>query len=61
LGTILNSDPIGKIIINEHKILEGFLLALFNDKVQKHDINYVLENEDCVNNGSSIVNRRNQS
>ena len=44
LGTILNNDPIGKIIISEHKILEGFLLALFNDKVQKHDINYVLEN-----------------
>jgi uncharacterized protein YutD len=44
LGTILNSDPVGKIIISKHKKLEGFLLALFNDKVQKHDINYVLEN-----------------
>lgn len=44
LGTILNNDPIGKIIVSEHKIFEGFLLVLFNDKVQKHDINYVLQN-----------------
>jgi hypothetical protein len=44
LGTILNDDPIGKIIINEHNILEGLLLALFNVKVQKHDIEYVLAN-----------------
>jgi hypothetical protein len=44
LGTILNSDPVCKIIISKNKKLEGFLLALFNDKVQKNDINYVLEN-----------------
>ena len=46
LGTILNQDRngIGPSIISEHKSFQGYSLALFNERIQRHDINYVLNN-----------------
>ncbi|CAF0898623.1 unnamed protein product [Adineta steineri] len=48
IGTILNQDSmgIGQHIIREHKIFEGYSTSLFNEKTQRHDINYVLANLD---------------
>ena len=45
LGTILNHDQsgFGRMIISEHKIFQGFSLSLFNQKINRHGIKYVLE------------------
>ncbi|CAF3338635.1 unnamed protein product, partial [Rotaria sp. Silwood2] len=44
LGTILNQDQsgFGRMIISEHKIFQGFSLSLFNQKINRHGIDYVL-------------------
>ena len=54
LGTFLSIDPIGKLVIEEHKIFEGYQIAMFNGKVQKHDIEYVLANTSDPIEGASI-------
>jgi hypothetical protein len=43
LGLLLNKDPIGTILLSEHKIFEGFTLALFNSNASKHGIEHVLK------------------
>ncbi|CAM2727660.1 unnamed protein product [Rotaria socialis] len=46
LGTILNQDRdgLGQSIVSEHKLFQGFSLALFNEKAKRHNIDYVLDN-----------------
>ncbi|CAF0828795.1 unnamed protein product [Adineta steineri] len=46
LGTILNLDKtgIGQSIISEHKAFEGYARSIFNEKTQRHGIDYVLSN-----------------
>ncbi|CAF0744473.1 unnamed protein product [Adineta steineri] len=46
LGTILNLDKtgIGQSIISEHKAFEGYARSIFNEKTQRHGIDYVLDN-----------------
>ena len=46
LGAILSKDAngVGPSIIVEHNAFQGYALSLFNEKTQKHGINYVLEN-----------------
>lgn len=48
LGTLLDQEKngVGQSIIIEHKAFQGFALSLFNEKIHKHDINYVLRNID---------------
>lgn len=45
LCVLLNQDPkgIGQTIVSEHKVFQGYSLSLFNEKVQRHDIKYVLD------------------
>ncbi|KAL4445288.1 hypothetical protein ABPG74_022101 [Tetrahymena malaccensis] len=44
LTAILEQEPdgIGQIILSEHNIFKGQKISIFNQKTQKHDINYVL-------------------
>jgi hypothetical protein len=35
---------VGKVILSEHKAFEGYNLSMFNEKIKKHDIDYVLQN-----------------
>ncbi|CAF4640605.1 unnamed protein product [Rotaria socialis] len=60
LGTILNQDTmgIGQYIIGEHKIFEGYSTSIFNEKTQKHDINYVLDNLDGDLIDSKLLRKR---
>ncbi|CAF1394740.1 unnamed protein product [Adineta steineri] len=46
LGNYLNQDEtgIGQSIVAEHKAFQGLSLSLFNEKTQKHGIEYVLNN-----------------
>ena len=46
LGALLNQDEagVGQRIVAEHKAFQGFSLSLFNEKTQKHGIDYVLKN-----------------
>jgi hypothetical protein len=48
LGSILNSEPsgIGQIILAEHKCFVGYAVHLFNQKTQRHGIDYVIANID---------------
>ncbi|CAF2919583.1 unnamed protein product [Rotaria sp. Silwood2] len=52
LGAILIQDLscVTQSIIAEHKAFQGYALSLFNEKIQKHDIDHVLENlrSDCI-------------
>ncbi|CAF2540249.1 unnamed protein product [Rotaria sp. Silwood2] len=45
LGILLNKDEtgIGQSIVAEHKAFQGYSLCLFNEKIQRHEIDYVLE------------------
>ena len=45
LGTILNIDKegIGQTIISEHKAFQGFSISIFNEKIQRHKIDYVID------------------
>ncbi|CAF2542951.1 unnamed protein product [Rotaria sp. Silwood2] len=56
LAALLNQDSsgIGQSIISEHKLFQGYSLSLFNEKVRRHGIQYVLENL----KGDSIDNQR---
>jgi hypothetical protein len=51
LGTILNAEVtgIGQIILAEHKCFIGYSVHLFNEKTQRHGIDYVLANIDGDN------------
>ena len=42
LAVYLGKDRIGKIILSEHKIFEGYMLSLWHQKVQSQNIDYVL-------------------
>lgn len=60
LGTVLNQDRdgLGQSIVSEHKLFQGFSLSLFNEKVKKHDINYVLNNLKGTNINTTKLRRR---
>ncbi|KAL4496937.1 hypothetical protein ABPG72_002093 [Tetrahymena utriculariae] len=51
LTAILENEPdgIGQIILSEHNIFKGQTISMFNQKTQKHDINYVLQHIDGDN------------
>ncbi|CAF4456988.1 unnamed protein product [Rotaria sp. Silwood2] len=46
LSAIVNQDAsgIGQSFIAEHKAFQGYSLSLFNEKTQRHDIDYILKN-----------------
>jgi len=44
LAQSLKTDPIGSLIVSEHKCFEAFHRSLFNRKTLSQDIKYVLEN-----------------
>ncbi|CAF4908972.1 unnamed protein product, partial [Rotaria sp. Silwood1] len=46
LGIILNQEEtgIGQSIVADHTAFQGYSLSLFNEKTQKHGIDYVLDN-----------------
>lgn len=52
VGILLNQDEngVGQSIVGEHTIFQGYALSLFNEKTQKHKIDYILQNL----NGDSI-------
>lgn len=42
LGLLLKSDPVGSVIMSDHKVFESFHRSLFNRKTLSQDIEYVL-------------------
>lgn len=42
LAIRIGKERIGKIILSEHKIFEGYMLSLWNQRVQAQDIEYVM-------------------
>lgn len=60
LGTLLNQDQsgVGQSIISEHACFKGFSLSIFNEKTQKHGIDYVLAHLESNNDINKIIWRR---
>ena len=60
LGTLLNQDQgsMGSLIVSEHKCFEGYARALFNTKIRKHGLDYVLTNIHGDNIDKTLLKKR---
>eukprot|EP00050_Salpingoeca_kvevrii_P020249 m.96325 g.96325 ORF g.96325 m.96325 type:complete len:974 (-) comp8787_c0_seq1:270-3191(-) len=49
LALMLEEDPVGKSIVDQHQCFKGFNISMFNSKTSRHGIDYVLSNIRAVN------------
>ena len=58
LGLLLKSDPVGSVVMSDHKVFESFHRSLFNRKTLSQDIEYVLKKDNLEGDEVDLVSLR---